>query len=239
MISDAGFQISECPDGQSWNLKSGDWNLLCITRTSKQIPLDDNWLSKEEREVVSAFRFPKRRTDWRLGRWTAKQTICLLKNWGDSALASLEIRSDSNGAPEVFFEGKPADVSISISHSGDRSFCLAGPRTLAAGCDLEWIEPREKNFAPDYFTDEELAFVLQAQDKREMAETLIWSAKESALKVIRKGLTLDTRSVGIRPDFAEPSEVWQRWTGKSLDPPRIYHGLWRAADSFIYTLAVA
>ena len=237
MISDSGFQISERPGGQIWNLKSGAWDLLCITQTSEQVPQNNDWLSEGERAIAAGFRVPKRRADWRLGRWTAKRAILAFQHLNNSMLPSLEIRAAQDGAPEAFFEGKPADVSISISHSKDWSFCLAGPRNVAAGCDLEWVEPREKNFAPDYFTEEELAFVLQMGDKREIAETLIWSAKEAALKVIRKGLTLDTRSVVIRPEVVGPEDSWQRWVGESRESSMIFHGLWRAAHGFIYTLA--
>jgi len=239
MISDPGFQISECPGGQIWILKSGDWDLLCITQTSEQVPQDNDWLSKEERKIFDTFRFPKRRGDWRLGRWTAKRAICSFQNLDDAVLPLLEIRAAENGAPEAFFRGEPANVTISISHSKDRGFCLASPRSLDAGCDLEWIEPREFNFAPDYFTDEEVGFVVREADRKAMAETLIWSAKESALKVIRKGLTLDTRSVVIRPEVAGPEDSWQRWAGESRESSKIFHGLWRSANGFIYTLAAA
>jgi len=238
MISDSGFQISECPGGQIWSLKSGDCSLLCITQTSEQIPLDNDWLSAEERMVADGFRFPKRRADWRLGRWTAKRAICAFQNLHAGAMPSMEIRAAEDGSPVALFKGRPADISISISHSRDRSFCLAGPHDVSLGCDLEWIEPREKNFAQDYFADEELELVLNAQENRALAETLVWSAKESALKVIRKGLTLDTRSVVIRPEMGGLENSWQPWSGESRDSSMAFRGLWRSANGFIYTFAL-
>jgi 4'-phosphopantetheinyl transferase len=153
------------------------------------------------------------------------------------SLASLEIRAAGDGAPEAFYNGKPAAVSISISHSRDRSFCAAGPLGMGIGCDLEWVEPREENFAADYFTPEEISFVMQAPVKRELAETLIWSAKETTLKILRKGLSQDTRSVLIRPDLSGPDDAWRSWTGRCLESERIFNGWWRAADGFIHTIA--
>jgi 4'-phosphopantetheinyl transferase len=238
MISDSGFQISECPGGQIWNLKSGVWGLLCITQTSEQIPPNNDWLSSEERRVAEGFRFPKRRADWRLGRWTAKRAICAFLNLDNSVLPLLEIRTASDGAPEAYFDEAPMDALISISHSRNRGFCLAGPKRLAAGCDLEWVEPREKNFAPDYFAPEEVDFVAHAEGNRDIAETLIWCAKEAALKVVRKGLTVDTRSVIIRPDYLEPMDSWQCWTGECPESSMRFRGLWQFCDGFIYTVAM-
>jgi len=237
MIADFGLRISDCPDGQIWNLQSGIQHLLCICQTSPQVPTNNDWLSREEQNVSARFHVPKRKADWRLGRWTAKRAICAFQSLQDTVLPSLEIRAAGDGAPEAFLNGKPAAVSISISHSRDRGLCLVGPVGMAVGCDLESIEPREENFAADYFTLEELSLVQQAPAGRELAETLIWSAKETALKVIRKGLSRDTRSICIRADFSGDANSWKSWTGECLESSRLFKGLWRAADGFVYTLA--
>jgi 4'-phosphopantetheinyl transferase len=237
MIPDSRFLIPDCPGSPIRNQESGIWNLLCIIQTSAQVPANDRWLSEDEKKIAAGFRVQKRRADWRLGRWTAKRVICSYRAQEDIVLSSLEIRAAGDGAPEAFYNGKPAAVSISISHSRDRSFCAAGPLGMSIGCDLEWVEPREENFAADYFTPEEISFVVQAPVKREFAETLIWSAKEATLKILRKGLSRDTRSVLIHPDLSGPDDAWRRWTGRCLESERIFNGWWRAADGFIYTIA--
>ena len=68
------------------------------------------------------------------------------------------------------------------------------------GCDLEIVEPRSDAFIADYFTAEEQALIerTSAAD-RSLLLALLWSAKESALKALRAGLRLDTRSVIVRP----------------------------------------
>ena len=237
MIPDSRFQIPDCSSSPIRNQESGIRNLLCIVRTSAQVPENDSWLSDDEKKIAAGFRVKKRWADWRLGRWTAKRVICSYLAQEDIVLSSLEIRAAGDGAPEAFYNGKPAAVSISISHSRDRSFCAAGPLDTGIGCDLEWVEPREENFAADYFTPEEISFVTQAPVKRELAETLIWSAKEATLKILRKGLSRDTRSVLIRPDLSGPDGAWRDWTGRCLESERIFNGWWRAADGFIYTIA--
>jgi len=211
--------------------------IFWLTRTSAKIPADDDWLSKSERIVLAGFRFPKRRNDWLLGRWTAKEAIRLFLAGRNFLLPSLEIRSAADGAPEAFFEGRPAGVSLSISHSRDRSLCVAGSRAMSVSCDLEWIEPREDNFENDYFVQEEISFVAQSPFAREVASNLIWSAKETTLKIIRKGLSRDTRSVVINPEFDGNEQSWNRWTGRCLESSKLFHGWWRTCEGYIYTIA--
>ena len=212
-------------------------SIFWITQTSLQVPANDDWLSGQEREVLAGFRFPKRKNDWRLGRWTAKQAVCAYRPTEYISLPSLQIRAAGDGAPEAFYNGEPAAVSISLSHSGDRSLCTVGLPGFGVGCDLEWIESREANFAADYFTPDELAITLESPIRRELLETLIWSAKETSLKILRKGLSRDTRSISISPDVAEQESAWMLWTGHCLESSRIFYGWWRISEGFVYTIA--
>ncbi len=90
-------------------------------------------------------------------------------------------------------------MSLSISHCDDHAFCaLSDRQSVRVGADIERIEPRARQFAEDYFTAAELEHVRAAPpDDRDTIVTLIWSAKEAALKALHLGLTVDTRSVAI------------------------------------------
>jgi 4'-phosphopantetheinyl transferase len=213
-------------------------SIFYLTQTSEQIPSDINWLSEGEKTVFAGRRFPKRRNDWLLGRWTAKQAICtFLKS--SASKQSLEIRAAEDGAPEAFWSGQPAGISISISHSRSRSLCAVAPQDLMIGCDLEWIEPREGNFAETYFTPEEQALVQQTPVKESIVINLIWSAKEAALKALHTGLSHDTRSININPNLqvGGTGDSWNAWTGRCLESSRIFYGWWRTSGGFVYTLA--
>jgi 4'-phosphopantetheinyl transferase len=212
-------------------------SLYWLSQTAADVPDDDDWLSVGERDTLGRMRFPKRHGDWRLGRWTAKQAVRAWLKEG-FALSFLEIRAAADGAPEAFFDGGPADVSISISHSGSRGFCVVGPRDVPIGCDLELVDLKESPFFEEYFTPEEMAFTERAQpSERPMAAFLIWSAKETTLKILREGLRRDTRTVSIQADFRRPEGSWKSWTGRCLDSPRIFQGWWRSGEGYIYTLA--
>jgi 4'-phosphopantetheinyl transferase len=211
-------------------------SLYWLTRKIEDVPENDDWLSDAERDILAGFRFSKRRNDWRLGRWTAKQAVCAYQSRKDPVFASLEIRAAEDGAPEAFRNGAPGEVSVSISHSSGRGFCVVGPPGISVGCDTERIEPREVQFFQDYFTPEEIALLQNGPADRSLVAYLIWCAKESALKALREGLRLDTRSIIVRPDFGEPQDSWNTWTAKRVDSPRTFHGWWQFRDGFIYAM---
>jgi len=173
-----------------------------LEQAELDLPSEDDWLSPGEMARLDTLRFAKRRNDWLLGRWTAKSAVALfLKVPGDpQVLASIEIRPAPSGAPEVFFQNKPAATAISLSHRAGIAACAVTCSSGVLGCDLEIIEPRSDAFLADYFTTAEQSFVAGASvEDRSRLVALLWSAKESALKALRSGLRLDTRSVMVGP----------------------------------------
>ena len=82
-------------------------HLYWLIRTLADVPENADWLSGDERATLAGLRFAKRRDDWLLGRWTAKNAICAYQTGGNFALSSLEIRAAEDGAPEAFLDGKP------------------------------------------------------------------------------------------------------------------------------------
>lgn len=162
----------------------------------------DDWLGPWESSHLLTLRFPKRRADWRLGRWTAKHAVAYELHLTPSAenLASIEIRPAVSGAPEVFLHHEPANLMVSISHRGGIAACAVGPDGVRLGCDLEIVEPRSDAFVADYFTKEEQVVVRRASADRCALIALIWSAKESALKALHAGLRIDTRSLMVTLD---------------------------------------
>ncbi len=201
------------------------------------MPEGDYWLSEGECRLLGGLRFPKRRNDWKLGRWTAKQAICAYGGKDASFLPSLEIRAATDGSPEVFWNDGPGEVSISISHSRDRGLCVVGPAGLAVGCDLEWIEPRDEELVEDYFTAEEISYVKQTPTvDRQLIVNLIWSAKETTLKVLREGLRRDTRSVTVIIDPRAPGGQWSAWSGRCLESSGTFHGWWRTLQGYVLAL---
>ena len=217
-------------------------NVYWLEQTDADMPVANDWLSGREATSLSRLRFAKRRSDWRLGRWTAKQAVALLLNMPArrDALAGIEIRQASSGAPEVFFASQPSPVTISLSHREGAAVCAVAPSSIALGCDLEVIEPRSDTFVTDYFTPEEQALVARRPaSERLRLLALLWSGKESALKALHAGLGLDTRSVIV--DLVNPaigSPGWCPFRVRSTSG-KIFYGWWQSSDPVVRTLVAA
>jgi 4'-phosphopantetheinyl transferase len=209
-------------------------NIYWLEQDLADVPAGDEWLSAGEVICLAGMRFAKRRDDWRLGRWTAKRAVAVSCR---QALESIEIRAAESGAPEVFFAGIPAPVTISISHRDGRAACAVALSGCSLGCDLETIEPRSEFFAADYFTIEEQAIVTHAPESdRSLLLTLLWSAKESVLKAVREGLRVDIRSVAVTLAVPHCDQAgWHPLTARYADRQE-FHGWWRRSENMLRTM---
>jgi 4'-phosphopantetheinyl transferase len=211
-----------------------------LEQTASDVPGGDEWLGRGEQDRLHGLRIPKRRADWRLGRWTAKCALvaCLNLPGRPDVLATVEVRPSLSGAPEVFRHDQSVPLSISLSHSGGRGFCAIAPHGTQVGCDVEKVEPRSAAFLADYFTPEERLLVARTPAaKRDLALTLLWSAKESALKALHCGLREDTLSVRATPSglLEMTSGEWRRLSVEQ-DGGRTSYGWWRASPDFVHTV---
>lgn len=211
-----------------------------VEQIDKDVPSDDNWLCPNEVACLKKLRFAKRRADWRLGRWTAKRAVSSYLDWPSypPILARIEIRATSSGAPEAIIAGLGTPMVISITHRAGNAMCTVSGARVRLGCDLEVVEPRIHDFVADYFTAEEQSWVARtpSTEKAEIV-TLLWSAKESALKALQHGLRLDTRSVMVTPMAGAPDlDGWSPLRIGCVDG-RAFQGWWRTADGVVRTVA--
>ncbi len=232
------------------------------------VPSDPGtWLSAAELERLSRLRFEKRRSEWLLGRFTAKTLVAgALDRRGDRlpSLRSIEIVPEPSGAPFVrdVVSGTRLPVSVSISHSARRALFAVvftgspGPGRCAVGVDLELIEPRSDGFLRDFLTAPERAEIAALPERERLARANgIWSAKEAVLKSLKLGLTVDTGKVEclLTPaEVPDPGDLcpegtpWRRFSVRCA--PEILPaggaemrllGFWREEAGYVLTLAVA
>lgn len=200
------------------------------------VPAGTEWLAAAEANRFSGMRYRKRRTEALLGRWTAKRTIAAALGLGDDPadLATVVVRNAADGAPEVFVDDSPVDLAIAMTDRADWAVAAIRHGPDRIGCDLELIEPRSDHFIADYFTPAEQALIDVGD--RDLLANLIWSAKESALKVLRTGLRRDTRSAVVSPIPGKGDG----WTGLSVtvDGSR-QSGWWIRYGDFVLTVTAA
>ena len=233
-----------------------------LEQSEADVPADNDWLAESERARLDAMRFPKRRATWRLGRWTAKRAVvaCLNEPGDRDALSEIEVRPATSGAPAVYRAGWPAPFTLSLSHRAGVGVCAVAPGSVALGCDLEMVEPRSGGFLADYFTLEEQDLVARVPDsERPRLMTLLWSAKESALKALGEGLRVDTRRVVV--GALESLECIGQEQQSTQDPARaipsshgaaqwhrlrvlyseqqVFDGWWQNTGQFVRTMVAA
>jgi 4'-phosphopantetheinyl transferase len=204
------------------------------------VPHDDGWLSHREAAWVARMHFEKRRSEFRLGRWTAKNALALLldRPRTPESLRCIEIDRAPDGAPAPLADGRPAGASISMSDRADQAVCVVSAPGLGLGVDLELIEPRSNAFVSDYLTPAEQSMVARAAtaEARDLLANLIWCGKESALKVLRTGLRRDTRSVEVSFPDVGATDGWSPLAVRAREGG-VFPGWWRRYGSFIVTVA--
>jgi 4'-phosphopantetheinyl transferase len=127
-----------------------------------------------------------------------------------------------------------------LTHREGFAACALALDQIALGCDLEAIEPHSAAFIRDYFTETEQELIRDGDSG--LLPTLLWSAKESALKALRVGLTADTRSVVISIDnnksLTEAKAGVRLWHSLRVQDPsqRTLRGFWQADEKFVRTL---
>lgn len=199
-----------------------------------QVSANSDWLDPALAARLARMPYTKRRGEARLGRWTAKVTIAALAGMQPqpARLRDVLVRNAADGAPEASIDGRPLDAVIAMTDRADWAVCAVMPGTARVGCDLELVEPRSDEFIRDYLTRAEQQWVDRCSD-RALGANLIWSAKESALKVLRTGLRRDTRSVEVTP--GEGGEGWTPLRVADVEGPE-FHGWWRRFGDFLLTI---
>ena len=219
------------------------WMLVHSQQAALEAP---GFLSPSELQKYSAFKFPKRRNEWLLGRWAAKTLVHSLPAYQHYPLDQIEIHNAPEGAPYLQLPGRAARAEcLTISHSGNFALCaLAISLDLQVGIDMEKVEARTETFIVDYFTPTERRLVDKyPAESRAMVVTLIWSAKESMLKALGVGLRWDTRTVEVRGldgllTTSNDHGKWQKiQIGEQPANDRAWAAWWQRRDPFVLTLA--
>ena len=208
-----------------------------LARGEDQLPATADWLSAAERGRAGALRYTKRRTDFLLGRWTLKLAVAKVFGWPDdpAVLARVETRPAPGGAPRLYIDGQPAARGVSLTDRAGCAVCLVAAHAVTVGCDVEIVEPRSDAFVRDYLTPAEQRLVGSAGPARDMAANLVWSAKESALKVLRTGLRRDTRSVEVGlAELSPPEGTWSALRVRTAEG-EVFPGWWRQSGKFLVT----
>ena len=220
-----------------------------LARGESAVPAGQGWLTDAEAARASGMRFTKRRSEYRLRRYAGKCAVAEVVGLDvdPASLARIAVLNAPTGAPYVKVDGRRIGMDVSLTDRAGWAVCLVGSDLGAVGCDLEIVEPRSDGFVRDFLTVAEQSLVrsLPDPDSRAAAANLVWSAKESALKVLRTGLRADTRTVEIALD--DPAAVADGGFGSGRDSDPWHRlsadtvlgrlpGWWRRDGRFLLTV---
>ncbi len=205
----------------------------------RDLPDDLGWLSPGEALRAAEMRFAKRRTDYLLGRHTAKCAVAtrLGLSRDPATFARIEVANRESGEPELLLDDAPAPLALSLTTRSGWAVCASSDAGILVGCDLERVEPRSDAFVADYLTSAEQQEVARATsgDARDELCNLIWSAKESALKVLGTGLRRDTRGVEVTVRRGDADSGWRPLAIDLVEGRRL-PGWWRRLGDFVLTV---
>jgi 4'-phosphopantetheinyl transferase len=203
------------------------------------LPAEERWLAPGEAAILAGLRYTKRRTEFLLRRLVTKHAVASVTGMptDPATLAGIEVRNAPSGAPYVCVHGAPIEMGVSISDRAGWAVCVTSPiEPLGIGCDLELVEPRSPGFVCDFLTTTEQRLVgCAVGDERDAVANLIWSAKESALKVLGTGLRRDTRTLEVTPAGPD-GDGWGALTVRAVEGT-VFPGWWRREGRFLLTVA--
>lgn len=189
---------------------------------------------------------PKRRQDFTLGRLAARRAFAAL------AVPPHEfaVRAADDGAPEPTQREAPMPATLSLSHSAGWALAVvrgwpAGSLRAPAcylGADCERIAPLTAALQEDHFTEKERALIAASSPTLQpTAATLLWSAKESALKASRQGLreAMSLVEVHLPPDDLAPGRQWRPFFVTLPAAPDGLFGYWCQRADLVLTVVGA
>lgn len=143
--------------------------------------------SPEKKKKIDRSRFIEDRYRCLLGDLIARYAICKRMN-----LSNNQLRFSNNpyGKPLLL---NSKDIHFNLSHSGDWVVCSVD--CFPVGIDVEEIKPIDYDIAKRFFSKEEYHDLMKKnEDKKLTYFYKLWTLKESYIKAVGKGLSIDLSS---------------------------------------------
>lgn len=215
------------------DLDHADIHVWCVhlnlpetrTNTLKQ------WLSPEERDRASRFRFDRHRTRYIAGHGLLRYILGKYLNLDPARVAFF---IDSNEKPDLVSESNPRSIRFNLSHSED--LALVGiTLNRSIGVDVEQIRPNPGalQIAKRYFSTQEYEQIRSTPEHARQAMFFrFWTLKEACIKATGEGIgALEQVQVTLDPDHPKPdvridSELGSgtSWQALTLNPVEGYIG---------------
>ncbi|WP_164716677.1 4'-phosphopantetheinyl transferase family protein [Paenibacillus whitsoniae] len=156
---------------------------------------DAGWqfLTEEKRAKLLRFR---REEDRQRGLWAELLLRSIVCNQLGIANRSIAFVTNAYGKPQLATD---VGLHFNVSHSGRWVVCLTDE--LPVGVDVEKHAPFDPKIAHSFFTEAEVRFLEEPAHPEERQHRFfqLWTAKESCIKAVGKGLSLPLHSFSVVP----------------------------------------
>lgn len=145
----------------------------------------NNVLCFEELNEYKMMRFEKRKQDYLLGRYCAKNAIRQIVK--DVSMPDIYIRNGIFNQPIAEYRKNEA-LQISISHCDSYGIAVAFQSDILMGIDLEIVKERNFKTIKSQLTDREIEQIGLHQSQA--LYTVMWTIKEALSKALKIGFTV-------------------------------------------------
>jgi 4'-phosphopantetheinyl transferase len=121
-------------------------------------------------------------------------------------ISNSEITFEYNSFGKPYLKGS-SGFHFNIAHSGD--WVIAGMDTMPLGIDVEQVcENEYMDIAERFFTEKECRWLLDRHDSERLDSFyVLWTLKESYVKMLGKGLSIPLNSFSVIPDINGTARV--------------------------------
>ena len=188
-----------------------DTACLSILHASRYEALSENLASilhTQELKYFHSLTALKRKKDFLLGRYAAKQALMMLVP-GESH-AGIHIKPGVFQQPVVNGQGYE-HLSVCITHSGMYAAATAFPVGHPLGIDIEWHDDAHTETLSTQVSPKELPpahLSLSALQPEVERYTRVWTVKESLSKILKCGLTTPFSLFELQADPIKEAGIW-------------------------------
>lgn len=144
------------------------------------------YLHNKELKCFDHYKFPLKRRNFLLGRYAAKNA--LMSYHGNPSIKATDFFIENGIDGEPILLG--SYHNISISHSGPIGIALISPPSIQNGIDLEHVSNLQQ-IDEKWFLESEIALFKLFNLSSDCIRCLIWSAKESLVKYLKTGFSIE------------------------------------------------
>lgn len=165
--------------------------LLDMMKTSdKIISFFKNLLNNEdEYKYITSIKSPKRMCDYVMGRYALKKAC----EYEGISIDDEKIIKDEKGKP--YFKSKKKHFNISHSNN----ICAVALSEEPIGVDVQNVRDFDERFVEKHFSENEKKIIKNTKSKyfKNMRCTEFWTCKESLLKCVGVGLSVDLSKIDV------------------------------------------